>query len=120
MSPSTVYDRTKKTGYMTGPNHRMRQAMDAMQPPPPAASASAEGGGPPNLRDSGGDPESCGECANFDGRDTCLKYDSPVSPNEVCDDFDPVDEGDEEEAGGEQAAGMSGIPNVSPLALQAR
>jgi len=71
MSPSTVYDRVKKTGYMTGPNHRMREAMDAMQsaPRPAGAAAAQKGAGvvtePPNLEDAGDGAESCGECVRM-------------------------------------------------------
>ena len=77
----TVYSRMKKTGYITGPRHRMNPGMEDMQPQDTPATD-----GPPNLRDAP-EPESCGDCANFRGNQ-CGKFNTSVTPNQVCDDFE--------------------------------
>src|SRR5262245_13284674 len=97
---STVYDRLKKTGYITGPKHAMlgQQAdtpvpLDAggdpggMGPDDPdvPGSDAAVSGGPPNLRDAQVTPDSCADCGHFNGRDQCMKFNTNVTPNEVCD-----------------------------------
>jgi hypothetical protein len=124
MTPrGTVYDRMKKTGYLMGPNHRMGAAMDMESAPPaPAGPAAADGeqDEPPNLQDSGeaGGGGSCGECVNFEydqggdqeGSGACkLHGDYPVTPNQVCDDFQSEEEGEQDDGSQEEAAEMPGI-----------
>lgn len=89
MSPTggdTVFDRTKRTGYMMGSNHPMNR-MESMSPLAPNAQA----GGPPNHRDSGSEGISCGDCQQFDG-EQCGKFGVPTSTNMLCDEHEPVAE----------------------------
>ena len=131
MSPSdTVYDRYKKTGYITGPNHRMATALNSAAPEPDEPESGGEGE-PPNLRDAGDSMESCGDCEYFTPASaagaagvgprgnpgavrsvegsSCSKFgDYPVTPNQVCDDYEPIAEegGEGEEAEGPSEIGM--------------
>lgn len=118
MSPSdTVYDRMKRNGgYITGSRHKLGPAMEAAAARSPEPDDDGEGA-PPNLRDSGegGGMESCGDCVHFEpgaaggaaaigprgnalaGRgvegSSCRKYDGyPVTANQVCDDYEPIEE----------------------------
>jgi hypothetical protein len=98
---STVYDRMKKTGYITGPKHTMLGQEAAAPVPPdaggdPGGSALDEPGtegsdetgdvGPPNLRDAKDVADACGDCVHFDGGQ-CTKFNTNVTPNQVCDEF---------------------------------
>ena len=94
MSPSnTVFDRYKKTGYITGSRHAMGPALEEGAPPPPES----DGMSPPNLRDSGSDSDSCGTCANF-SQNHCDKFDVDLTPNLVCDAFEAQGGPDEDAA----------------------
>jgi hypothetical protein len=99
---STVYDRLKKTGYITGPKHAMLgQEADApvlpdaggdpggtaLDDPGTEGSDETEDAGPPNLRDARDVPDACGDCVNFDGG-TCTKFNTNVTANQVCDEFE--------------------------------
>lgn len=98
----TVYDRTKKTGFMMGSNHKMGAAFNMKDSPDKGASPlgddddpSGQQQTPPNLRDSIDSAECCGTCANFnpgggdDSKPVCEKYnDYPVSANQVCDGYE--------------------------------
>jgi hypothetical protein len=116
---STVYDRLKKTGYITGPKHAMLgQQADAPVPPDagggPGGSApgepdtpgsdETEAQGPPNLRDAKDVADSCGDCANFDGG-TCTKFNTNATPNQVCDEFEEGAPDNGEETGTEVPQG---------------
>ena len=104
MPRSTVYDRVKRTGYMMGPAHKMGPAMDQMPEPEPGPSTAPDAAGsPPNLRDAGASPESCGDCGSFQGN-RCLKFDADVTPNLVCDAYEPREEGNEAQVSTETAA----------------
>ena len=97
---STVFSRAKRTGFLIGPHHKMDPGMTDNAPS--ATPLSADGPGsdtaPPNLRDSPA-PENCGECANYSGSgasspedpsgtpNQCMKFNTSVTPNQVCDDF---------------------------------
>lgn len=124
MSPSdTVYDRMKRTGYLMGSKHRMGPSMESSAAPPSGDAEDESSAAPPNLRDAGDSMESCADCVHFEpasaaagaavgprgnaigGRavegSSCSKYGGyPVTPNQVCDDWEPVAE--EGESPGEE------------------
>ena len=117
---STVYDRMKTNGgYMTGPRHRMQAGMEAVAAPESEVDGAA---GPPNLRDAGESPDSCGQCVHFEpgdmgdkGSSACkLHGDHPVSANQVCDDFEGSPEGEEEGGMPEEMGGEIPMP-MPPL-----
>lgn len=103
----SVYDRAQKTGYLLGPRHRYESALEEASGPPPSENEGDENDKPPNLRDAGDSPDSCGGCAHFEpgdmaeaGGSSCSLHGGyPVSVNQVCDDFEGG-EGEGEEEGG--------------------
>ncbi len=126
MGGRTVFDRVKKTGYMTGPEHKMNSALEDQSDDDPTMNADdaadpdggEETGEPPNLRDSAERPASCGDCQNFqpagqDGGSSCLKYGgAEVMPNEVCDGYEGAsDEADE--GGSQMSSQVSGVDSQS-------
>jgi hypothetical protein len=105
-SQSTLYDRARKTGYLMGPKHKYGPAMDDKAAPPEPA---GDGAGkadqkPPNLRDAGAVIDSCSDCVQYQASGTggggaghCGKFNTPVAPNQVCDEFEEKgDQGNEE------------------------
>jgi hypothetical protein len=113
-SPSTLFQRAKKTGYLMGPKHRYGPAMDDMaEKPAGPPSAPGDDGeadqGPPNLRDAGSVIDSCSDCDAYQpadvgtgGQGQCGKFNSPVAPNQVCDEFEQkgdTEDGNEEGSG---------------------
>jgi hypothetical protein len=115
---STVYDRMKSNGgFMAGSRHRLIPPDSMRSAPAPSApvvapEGSEEGGGerPPNLRDSGDQPETCYDCDWFDGESQCGQFDYPVEPSQVCDAYEPMQEEGGEEGGGQYPGGMAGQP----------
>ena len=113
---STVYDRFKKTGYITGPKHSMLgQMADAPVPrdaggdpggqpgSPDDEAAEGESQTPPNLRDSDSTLASCGDCAHYGASGTCELYSNyGVTPNEVCDSVEKGGSNGEESTGTEE------------------
>ena len=102
---STVYDRAKKTGFLLGPRHRYEAAME--EDAAPETEQDVAGGKPPNLRDAGAGGETCDSCMHSEAGDEgglqCMKYGGyPVTPNQVCDDF--------EEQGGEEGVEEGAAP----------
>jgi hypothetical protein len=64
----------------------------------PEVQAKDEGDKPPNLRDAGTSQEMCGNCEHWDGPEGgCSAHAGyPCIESEVCDDYAPKGEGDQE------------------------
>lgn len=100
----TVYDRSKRMGFIAGPNNRMARNRDLAEAEAgPKKPAEGEGEAPPNLHDAGETMDSCASCMNSTTAEgesglTCAKYKCPARASDVCDDFDGEGEGAEESA----------------------
>lgn len=100
----SVYERTKRMGFIAGPNNRMARARDMAEQasPKPAPAPKEDGGesdGPPNLRDAQETIDTCADCVHFkpsEGEEEtaqCAKFKCPVKSYEICDDYsDGADE----------------------------
>lgn len=80
----TAFDRMKKNGgFIAGPDNPMSNAM--MERNEEMGAEPEEEEAPPNLRDSGDENPTCGNCKNYTAR-TCTLYGGyDVRPSEVCD-----------------------------------
>jgi hypothetical protein len=104
---STVFERSQRNGgFMTGPDHSTL-GLDRMQ------NDLSEDQGPPNLREAEEESGSCNGCVHFmpseDGPQQsmasmpgqasgmCEQFNTQVEPTQVCDAFEPLDEGGGEE-----------------------
>lgn len=79
--PLTVFERAQRTGYVTGPQHRL---VDTLAPPAEAQNSPA-----PNYRVAVQPDESCSECVHFalDPK-FCNRFNFNARPQYVCDDFE--------------------------------
>lgn len=92
----TVDERTRRTGFIAGPNHRQMSTMDSPQPEPQAPA--------PNYR-SGEDGHQCMDCAHYDmNARQCQQHNFAAKPLMVCDSF---------ESKGEEAAEPEGMSEYS-------
>lgn len=97
----SVYERTRRMGFIAGPKNRMAAAVDMGEKSKPTPGKPVSGeeveeeAAPPNLRDAMETMDSCGSCAHAsmpDGGEElkgmqCGKYKCDVQSSDVCDDY---------------------------------
>lgn len=114
-SPSTVYSRAQKTGYITGPDHQLARGSQDDEEGPGDQDSSKVPDTVPNYREGDTPAQSCKACEHFTADDReCQKYDFTTKPTMTCDSFEPSEEDPDEKLAAGEMDGDSAMMPAGP------